>query len=600
MIDSLSNSVAESGTQDRLNSRGTTGSRNTIIWFNVLIVACASVAYSNGITNGFTYNDQWMILNNPAIRDLSSLVSSLHLYRPVRLLTYAVDYQFWGLNPIGYHLSSLLLHAICSVLVFYVARVVIQNDLGALIAAVLFSVHPITTEAVDNISSRPDILGAIFSLLAFYCYVKRRRSRLFLLAVAPLHILAFMSKEVIAVSLPIMFIIHDVWFNRDNDDRLSFKRLLPSLAFVAISMLAIGGAFIEMRLGLRIREVFLGLSANTFEDSSAVLITLNVFVRAIAKGLLLLVCPRSLSADYPVPRISTAIDGGFVSACVVLLACVLVGILAARRSRMALFGLCWTLVFLLPASNIVPITGHFMAERYLYSPCIGHCLFVGTVLVTASNLGIRLCGKRTLGRSVLSVLLVLLVAFVVGDWERNRDWKSDHILWAKTTMQQPGSPVAHNNLGIVLESEGKFPDAIKEYRAAITILDGYNVRFSEDDRKKRSPSRLMASWYASTHCNIGISLMKQQMYKEAIPELEKAIVAAPRHFWPYYNLGVTYLYENHVDEAIDALTRSTQLNDRYAASHLALSRAYKSKGMLPEARAEHAKAMRLMDKATVE
>ena len=182
------------------------GVRNPAVWCILLIIACSFTAYSNSLTNGYAYDDLDIIVKNPNIRSFESVVSSLHSYRPIRWFTFALDYQLWGLDPFGYHLSNVLLHAVCSVLVFWVARLIIRDLAGALIVSLLFCAHPVTTEAVGNISNRNELLGTIFSLSALLFYIKRSARPLFIVAVLPLHILALMSKEAIAVSLPLLFI----------------------------------------------------------------------------------------------------------------------------------------------------------------------------------------------------------------------------------------------------------------------------------------------------------------------------------------------------------------------------------------------------------
>jgi hypothetical protein len=140
---------------------------------------------------------------------------------------------------------------------------------------------------------------------------------------------------------------------------------------MTISVLAIAYASVAMRLSARIEDVYLFLSANTFSMANAVLVSLSIWVRAMAKGVQLLALPGRLSADYPIPHIVSLWDAALGGSVIILCVYVLVVVLLAKRLRLASFGLVWALVFLLPVSNIIPITLHFIAERYLYAPSIG-------------------------------------------------------------------------------------------------------------------------------------------------------------------------------------------------------------------------------------
>jgi hypothetical protein len=576
-----------------------TGFGNKAVWFSVLIVACSLVAYSNSLLNDYAYDDHVTVVKNTDIQSFSTLISSLDPYRPVRWLTFAVDYRLWKLDPFGYHLSNLILHAVCGLLLFGVARLVIKDIVGALFVSLLFCAHPVTTEAVANISNRNELLGGIFSLSAFYCYIRKHDSRRCLVALLPLHVIALMSKEAIAVSLPLLYIGYDFYFNRDKDGRISFRRIVPGFAMLALTLVAVTTAVVLARLPVarQAREVFLFLTENTVSDAGPLLLNLNIWVRAMSKGLLLLSYPAGLSADYPVPRIRSLVDAQFLGSLAVLAITVLAVVILAKRLRTASFGLLWMLVFLLPVSNVVPITKHFMADRYLYAPAIGYCLFVGAVMHVVYRGGLTVWGYRAQKKTVLLLLSAILVLFIRADIRRNRDWQSDYTIWPRTAGQQPESPLARVNVSAILLAQGKYTQAIEECKKAIRIYDGYDVSFTGSEPATRAPSIMSRDLYASAYNNMGSAYMKLRKYEEAISAFKTALAASPYLYEARCNLGVSYLNEGQVDEAIDALKLAVRIRDRYPEAHEALSYAYQKKGMLEEARKESEKATALREAA---
>ena len=173
------------------NSEKLAGRRKLVLAL-MLIAIAASLAYINTLNNEFVFDDVKIIRDNTTIRSLSTvpeIFASMFVYRPlkgqgtridpsyrpIRYLSYAVDYQFTGQNPAGYHISNILYHAIASLLVFLVLKRLTGHFGASLGAALIFVVHPVHTESVAYITGRKDVLCTIFFLLAFLAFLKHRR-----------------------------------------------------------------------------------------------------------------------------------------------------------------------------------------------------------------------------------------------------------------------------------------------------------------------------------------------------------------------------------------------------------------------------------------
>lgn len=144
-------------------------------WHLAVIVVATFLVYTNAFGNAFLWDDIHLIVDNPAIKSWerfpSLWVSDLfpqgvrsYYYRPVQAVTYLVDYQIWGLSPLGYHLTSTLVHGVVALLLYHLASLVLAVPAAALITALLFTIHPIHTEAVTYLSGRSDPLSALFAL----------------------------------------------------------------------------------------------------------------------------------------------------------------------------------------------------------------------------------------------------------------------------------------------------------------------------------------------------------------------------------------------------------------------------------------------------
>jgi hypothetical protein len=567
----------------------------TDILFSLLIVLCAFIAYWNSLENGFVYDDSRYIVSNRNIRSLSSLISVVGFYRPIRWFSFAADYHFWKLNPLGYHLSNLLLHAACALLVFHVAKLITKDRLASLVASLLFCIYPLTTEAVDNISNRNELFGTFFSLSALYLYIQKSKSLFFLLAVVPLHLFALMSKEAIAISLPIIYIVYDVYFTRDDDGRFSATRLAPGFAFMLVSIVAIGYAIHALGVGREVADASLFLRANTFVNAGPFLINAEIWARTMATGLRLLAYPVNLAADYPVPHISSMADSDMILSVVAILGFLVLLMAVTKRSKTASFGLLWFLVFFLPVSNVIPITSHYMADRYLYAPLIGYCLFAGVVFAAAYRHRVRWMQERT-EKGILLALLVLCFALSVrADWRRNVDWKSDLTIWLKTAKQQSESPVAQYNAGAQLLLANRAPAAVGYLQKAISIYEGYNIGVGDREKRKDRAPALMLKGCVAAHSSLGLAYDMMGKYEEAERELRTAIGLQGNDYYSLFNIGIVYLHQGKLDDAIENLKRAAILNDTYSETHRALAEAFRRQGRETEAQREYHRALQLVN-----
>ncbi len=356
------------------------GDRDSLCLF-LLFYICL-FAYHDCPLVGFTYDDVPLILDNPFIRDWHNLPVLLQGGRPVRALTLMLDYAVWGLDPVGYHLTNLFLHLVAGLLGFRLLKELFQNRWIALAASFLFIVHPVNTEAVLGITHRKEMLAMIFLLLAFFLYIRKGRSWPgYLLSLAS-YVLALLSKQV-ALALPFLLIAHELIISRS--EKPLYKRLITILPFFLVPALAFLLVFPDFRLFSRFKPP-------DFADLRYPMI-LATSIECYVSYLKLSFFPFHLSVDHVVPVSDSILEPRLFLALALIIISVASGILLSRKKPVLSFGIFWFLINLLPVMNIVP-SNTFLAERYLYIPCLGICLFLAGLMDEVTIYPVDLLPRR--------------------------------------------------------------------------------------------------------------------------------------------------------------------------------------------------------------
>ena len=551
------------------------------------IIVLAIVAYANALRNGFVLDDIPIIVENPVIRELGNAgtifttnywsrgggtaVGDPTLYRPLTVLSYAVDYAIWNLSPVAFHAMNVAFHAAVSVLVFVIAAAVLGSSPAAFAAAAIFAVHPVHTEAVTGVVGRAEVLAAAFFLAAFW--VLRRRST-FLVGLAPentvsralawsglgglLYLLGLFSKES-AVTLPGVLALDD-WLRRDElrGDRsrvVAFATRYGALASaLAIYLVLRQHAVIG---GSQIWPGFLGVPAG-----DRILTASRVLMEYVG----LFVFPRTLLADYwktEVPIATSLADPLVLLSFILWIGVAVLVFTRLRRDVAFILSVGWFFITVAPVSNIVFPIGVAKAERLLYLPSAGLCLLAGWTYARAET-AVR---SKSIPRVALAAVLVALTVRTVA---RNADWKDNFTLATATLAVSPSSPLMNDIAAEALVKSG-------EAKRAVPLLQEA-VRQAPDMALIRS--------------HLGAAYHAQGMLDEAIAEYQEAIRRHPADADAHNNLGVAYLDKGGREaEAVAAFNEAARLNPRYADPHINLGSLHLQRGRLPEATAEFAAAV---------
>lgn len=567
------------------------------LWSLAFVAAVAFLtvlAFLPTFENGFVeWDDGPNLLRNEAYRGLGLaqlrwMFVAFHggHYIPLTWLTFGLDYLIWGMDPFGYHLTSLLLHAANAVLFFLIAvrLLALANPalgadwlglrVAALTAALLFSLHPLRVESVAWATERRDVLCGSFYLLAVLAYLRAcdapaaapRARRLWYGAAVAAGAAALLAKSM-AVSLPLVLLVLDVYpLRRLTLDRrivaeaAQRRSLAEKIPFVVLSATAIPLA------------IFAARSTDSLTSLSQVGIAARLSLAdfSLAFYLWKMLVPLNLAALYERPVSVDWSAPAFVLCGLVVLS--LTAVAVGLRRRWPALAAVWAIyvVILMPVSGIVHNGPQIAADRYTYLSCLGWGL------LAAGGLGagwLRL--RRTRPASAAAWRLapvVLIVSVCLGalTWRQTEVWHDTESLWTHALAASP-SAIAYYNLGAALAAEGRRAEAIERYRDAV----------------KRLPT------YVEAHNNLGFALAQEGRLDEAAEQLWEAVKLRPRWALAHNNLAFVLDRQGRTAEALEHLREASRLRPEAAAIHNNMGDALVKLGRLDEAAAEYREALRL-------
>ncbi len=401
----------------------------------VFTFLCYRVALDNQMTN---WDDPGYIRDNAVIKSLSAeglaaifTTPIMGNYHPLTILSYALEYGAVRLDPWLYHLDSILLHVLVTVLVYFFTRQLTRMPVAAVITAVLFGVHPMHVESVAWLAGRKDVLYGSFYLAACITYLRYARSGAgkWLIYTYVAFLCALLAKPV-AVTLPLVLLLIDYY----ESGTWSKKNILNKIPFLLISVVFGIKSMID-------QKAFGSLSSDGESFASFERIALGgyAFVTYLWKA----IAPYNLSCFYPYPpRPNGAIEGTYY-----IFPLITLGILGLvwwfRTNKTILFGALFFLVNIALLLQFIPVGGAIIADRYSYIPYMGLFLMLGVAIASMLN-NPALVARAKIIVGALAVWVLYLGSLTSA---RCSDWYDTMSLWRDQIEKQPGAPNAYNNLG---------------------------------------------------------------------------------------------------------------------------------------------------------
>ncbi len=516
-----------------------------------LLLSVSILVYGNTLPNGFTLDDFLYIFDNPTVTNTSlaalfSATKAANVFRPVTFATLAFNWAAGGAHAWGYHLVNLLLHAAVTLLLYLVLKKLLesgaQGETVAWVAALLFAVHPIHTEAVASIVGRSELLAVGFLLGAWLLHLQDRPIPALLCFV-----LALMAKESAVTLLPLAI--------AGDYARGKLKPLLRYGWIAGVGVLYMG--LLWKMQGGQFGEKRISFIDNPLAYLPPGLRILNA-LRVAWKYVALHVYPATLSCDYSYNAILLYSNWRHTLPPAVAAAFVLalwVWAIWAQRKEWVLAGAIYLAGFAVTA-NILVATGTIMGERLAYLPSAGFCLLIALLWTRLEK------HQQRFAWTLLAVAVVALAARTV---VRNRDWRDNYTLFAAGFRAVPESAKVHAGLGGEYLRRDQLEDARNQFRTSIDIYpdfadvwDSYGLvesRLGHDQEARKFFEKSLAMTakddanYDYVAVNLAGQLIKLGKNDDALKLLNEEIATSPGSSRAWSNRAAIWYQRGEVASA---------------------------------------------------
>ncbi len=544
----------------------------------------------------------------------------LGFWHPLTWLSILADGQFYGMRAWGHHLTSVLLHAASTGLLFLALQRMTGAKWRSAVVAGLFGWHPLHVESVAWASERKEVLSGFFWMLTLVTYARYAECRMhkpatpttrdaprFLFQVShfTFHALKFygltlfffvlglMSKPMV-VTLPLMLLLLDWWplqRFRLNTPGPKLKQMVP-LIWEKVPFLVAAFVFGVVTI---YAERGVGALGSTTQYPLAgrvqnALLSYLIYLRQTF-------WPADLTVFYPYPKVFPAWRAAGAGGVGLLLSALLLR--APRKWPYLAAGWVWYLVTLLPVIGLIRVGDFSRADRFMYVPVIGAFLALswGTYELTR-RWRYQVLALSAAGGAAI-VMCLALTRQQIGYW------KDGEALFRHVLGITDNNPIAHNNLGIALVPKGQLGEAIRQYQEALRLkpdyADAYNNlgnalglqgQTDEAIRQFQEALRLKPD-YADAHKNLGIALFTKGQLDEAIGQFQEAVHFKPDYAQAHNYLGSAFGLKGQLDEAVRQFQEAVRLKPDYAEAYNGLGTALAKKGQFDEALSQFQEAVRL-------
>ena len=579
-------------------------------WFALLVPAAAIIAlvlaaHAPAIGAGFIWDDDAYVTANPYLFDGAGLhqiwfrVGATNLYAPVLFTTFWLEQHLWGLNPLGYHIVNVALHAGCALLLWALLRTIAVP--GAWLAAAIFAVHPVMVESVAWVTELKNTESTFFYLLSLLAYFRftpldgddgasaERRWTWYALALV-LFAAALMTKPA-GVTLPFAILVM-IWWKRGRLRKLDVAAVVPMLAMSVVTGL----------VTMYVDAYYLGGMGPGLELSPVERILVAGRTLWFYAGKLL--WPAPLVSIYPRWDVSAAVWWQYLYPIAAVAALVALWQLRGRIGRGPVAAVASFVIIASPTIGLTNFSYYgysFVADRLVYqaAPAL-FALFAAGVVALQRGLG----GFR-FAKGVAVAAAVLLLIFTGLSEQHARAFHDEKTRCLDTLAKNPTAWVAMNNLGVALNAEGKPREAVHWYEEAIRIRGVYPEAHNNmgvalvalgDVRGAivhyREALRLWTD-YPAAHNNLGTALVAAGDAREAVQQYREALRLKPDYAEAHNNLAVVLGSTGEVDEAIREHREAQRIKPDYAQAHADLGVTLAAAGRVSEAIEEYRQSLRM-------
>ena len=566
--------------------------KQIIILYIVLTLAALAVFWQVNQYAFVTFDDNVYITGNHHIRSGVTTdgffwalgTKYFGLWNPLVWLSFMFDYQLYGLNAGGYHLTNLILHILSTLLLFWLFNRMTGMIWRSAFVAAVFALHPLHVESVAWISERKDTLSAFFWMLTLclYVYYTEKPNIKKYILVLSCFVLALASKPMV-VTLPAIMILLDYWplgrlqqravapdpnvkpvsnskgkkktknqkeeLNKNispPDDRKLPEKMIADI--IPSWQLREKIPFFILSAVISVITLYTPDKRETFSKSfllwSKIVNAPVAFMTYLEK----IFWPYDLSVFYPfsdqIPLWLILASALFI----IIISSVI--ILTVKRLPFLFVGWLWYAVALLPVIGIIKVGNFSMADRYTYLPSIG----IAVGLAWGMPL---LFPRKDLRKKILFPAGAAIIAFMaVLSWQQCGYWKNSMELFNHALLVTKDNALAHNNIGFAFIAEGRIEEAIGHYDKAISI-------------EKNS---------ADHYNNRGVAYEKSRQYQRAIEDYNEAVRLKPDYAEAYFNRGNVYGELGQYSHAVENYNEAVRLKPDYVEAYNNRGNSYLNQG----------------------
>jgi len=579
-----------------LNRINLNSDRQKLIIYLTLTVVTFTVFWQVNLYDFTNFDDPLYVTENSHIQSGITLTGirwafattyADSLWHPLIWLSLMLDYQLFGLNAGGYHITNLILHIFSTLLLFWLFNRMTGAIWKSAFVAAIFALHPLHVESVAWIAERKDVLSAFFWMLTLCLYVYYTEKPVIkrYLPVVFCFVLALMSKPMV-ITLPVILILLDYWplkrfeFREGNFVLWQLKEKIPFFILSAVFSLIT----IYTQYNPSIKYFPFGLRIANASVS---------YITYLEKTFM----PSDLAVFYPYPAQIPLWQVLGATLLILVISALVIG--AAKRLPYLFVGWLWYAITLLPVIGIVQSGEQAMANRYHYLPSIGIAIILAwciPLFFTHQNL-------RKIILFPAGVFFIAILSFIT--WQQCGHWQNSIKLWNYNLQITKNNALAHNNLGLALFTNGKSKEAIGHYNKAIRLIPDnvifYNNRansYAALGQLKRAiedynEAIRLNPHFSDAYCNLGIIQIKLGLYQNASDYFSKAIRLRPDDASYYSDRGISYANLGQYRLAMEDYNHAISLKPNDADLYYIRGAAYHNLGRYQSAVDDFNEAIRL-------
>jgi len=604
--------------------------KEIVLWL-VVTVVLGGMIYSSSTQAPFVLDDIHSIVQNEARRSIDWSMNNWLGTRSIPYFTLDLNYRWSELNVTGYHLVSIALHLVVTILITCLAYLVARASFKAevwnfgwlyidyhwllgITVGLLFLVHPIQTQSVNYIVQRMVLIATLFyviSLLGYWLWREAKSKAKWGWAAVSLvaAVLAMHSKE-IAITLPVAIVVMEyVFFSRNLKGLVRrWYKLLPwvlTIVIIPAYMMEVRDLFIQGE-GLPPQAVedtivdkiswhrAVSVSAETDNISRSVYLMTQFGV--IVRYMRLIIWPVGLNIDHDVLwQENWLATGVWLPGLIIIAVWVLAIRLFYKGYRVGAVGIALFFLALSVESSVIPIRDAIFEHR-LYLPMVGVSLVMLELLNwVKERLGFLVEAERTARIVLVTAVVVLIVTLGVMSYARNGVWNSALSMWSDAVAKSPTKPWPLNNLGLAYadlkkydEAEGVYQKALERDPENVEVLTNLGVLYGQTRRTAKATAVLRRSIEInpnniSGYVNLGNVLMIKQNWVGAEEMYRMALQKKESNFSVWASVGDALIEQKRINEAIDAYEKALSIERRNANWMNRLGALYAMQGRFEEA-----------------